>query len=110
MLQIQSLTKESAESMDSTDWPMVSGLFTRCVIGDCPGGEGDGVTGFADTWDTALAAELGAIWVERGLIAGAFIDVDHLVSAVDGVLRSGASVATTSITLAPRRPDPNAPR
>src|SRR3954468_13926969 len=25
--------------------------FTRCVVGDCAGGEGDGTTGFADDWD-----------------------------------------------------------
>ncbi len=27
--------------------------FTRFVVGDCSGGEGDAVTGFADGWDTA---------------------------------------------------------
>src|SRR3954451_19611187 len=28
--------------------------FTRCVVGDCAGGEGDGVTGFANDWDWDL--------------------------------------------------------
>jgi NAD(P)-dependent dehydrogenase (short-subunit alcohol dehydrogenase family) len=76
--------------------------FTRMVVGDCPGGEGDGMTQFANGWDPELAAELGAGWVAKGLIAGCFLDVDDLVSAVDGVLRSGASVAIPSIVVAPR--------
>jgi NAD(P)-dependent dehydrogenase (short-subunit alcohol dehydrogenase family) len=78
--------------------------FTLCVVGDCPGGEGDSLTGFADHWDIELAAPFGTIWVERGLIAGAFISEDDLVEAVDGVLRSGSSVTVPSITIAPRRP------
>ena len=76
--------------------------FTRCVVGDCPGGEGDSMTGFANDWDIELAAEVGTIWAERGLLAGSFIDVEHLVEAVDGLLRSGASVSIPSITIAPR--------
>jgi NAD(P)-dependent dehydrogenase (short-subunit alcohol dehydrogenase family) len=76
--------------------------FTRMVVGDCPGGVGDGLTQFADEWDPALAAELGSIWEERGLMAGCFVDVDDLVTAVDAVLRSGPSVAIPSIVVAPR--------
>jgi NAD(P)-dependent dehydrogenase (short-subunit alcohol dehydrogenase family) len=76
--------------------------FTRMVVGDCPGGEGDGQTQFADGWDPDLAAELGMGWVEKGLIAGCFIDVEDLVNAVDGVLRTGPSVAIPSIVVAPR--------
>jgi len=78
--------------------------FTRCVVGDCPGGEGDSVTGFADSWDPELAAELGMQWFERKLLAGTFIAVDDLVHAIDGVLRTGPSIVTHSITLAPRLP------
>ena len=40
----------------------------------------------------------------RGLLAGCFIDVEDLVIAVDAVLRSGKSLDTHSITLAPRPP------
>jgi NAD(P)-dependent dehydrogenase (short-subunit alcohol dehydrogenase family) len=78
--------------------------FTRCIVGDCAGGEGDSMTGFADSWDHDLAVELGTLWVEHKLIAGALIDVEHLVTAVDAVLRSGPTLAMHSITLAPRRP------
>ncbi len=78
--------------------------FTRCVVGDCTGGEGDSVTGFADGWDPDLAVELGTQWFERKLLAGTFIDVEHLVHAIDAVLRTGPSIVTHSITLAPRLP------
>ena len=78
--------------------------FTRCVVGDCAGGQGDGATGFANEWDWDLAAELHPIWTARGMIAGSLIDVDHLVAAVDGVLRLGPTLATPTIVLAPRTP------
>jgi NAD(P)-dependent dehydrogenase (short-subunit alcohol dehydrogenase family) len=78
--------------------------FTRCIVGDCTGGEGDSATEFpfASGWDFELMGELHPIWEARGLLAGCFIDVEDLVSAVDAVLRIGSSVATPSITLAPR--------
>jgi NAD(P)-dependent dehydrogenase (short-subunit alcohol dehydrogenase family) len=78
--------------------------FTRCVVGDCAGGEGDSMTGFASDWDMDVLMEFHPIWTARGLIAGTLIDVEHLVTAVDAVLRGGASMSIPSITLAPRRP------
>jgi NADP-dependent 3-hydroxy acid dehydrogenase YdfG len=76
--------------------------FTRLVVGDCGGGEGDAMTGFADDWDHDLAVEFGGIWVARSYIAGSLIAVDELVNAVDAVLRSGSSVSMPSVTVAPR--------
>ena len=76
--------------------------FTRMVVGDCTGGEGDGQTQFATAWDPELAAELVPRLIEQGLIAGAFIDVEELVDAVDSVLRSGASLSIPSVVVAPR--------
>jgi NAD(P)-dependent dehydrogenase (short-subunit alcohol dehydrogenase family) len=78
--------------------------FTRCIVGDCTGGEGDSATEFpfASGWNFELMGELHPIWEARGLLAGCFIDVEDLVNAVDAVLRTGTSVATPSITLAPR--------
>src|SRR5205085_4002659 len=80
--------------------------FTRCIVGDCTGGEGDSATEFpmASDWDFDLLGQLHPIWEARGLLAGCFIEVEELVDAVDAVLRSGKSVATPSITLAPRPP------
>ncbi len=85
--------------------PMVA--FSRVVVGDCPGGEGDGLTQFANNWDVDLAAELGQEWVALNLIAGAFIDVDHLTTVIDAVLRAGSSLSIPSITVAPRPVTPS---
>jgi NAD(P)-dependent dehydrogenase (short-subunit alcohol dehydrogenase family) len=79
--------------------------FTRLVVGDCAGGEGDSMTGFANDWDTELAAELGMVWVTRGYLTGSLIDVEELVSAVDAVLRSGGTLSMPSVTVAPRPPN-----
>ncbi len=76
--------------------------FTRLVVGDCAGGEGDSRTEFTEGWDMNLAAELGTIWFERGYLSGPLIAVDELIAAVDGVLRSGASLSMPSVTVAPR--------
>ena len=80
--------------------------FTRCIVGDCTGGEGDAATEFpfASGWDFDMLGEFHSVWEARGLLAGCFIDVEDLVTAVDGVLRSGKSLGTASITLAPRPP------
>jgi NAD(P)-dependent dehydrogenase (short-subunit alcohol dehydrogenase family) len=80
--------------------------FTRLVVGDCAGGEGDAMTEFANSWDTQLAAELGQEWVARGYLSGSLIDVDHLVGVVDALVRSGGSMALPSVTVAPRPPRP----
>jgi NAD(P)-dependent dehydrogenase (short-subunit alcohol dehydrogenase family) len=79
--------------------------FTRLVVGDCGGGEGDSRTEFAEGWNPELAAELAPGWLERGYLSGSLIAVDELVSVVDAVLRGGASLSLPSVTVAPR-PDP----
>jgi NAD(P)-dependent dehydrogenase (short-subunit alcohol dehydrogenase family) len=76
--------------------------FTRLVVGDCAGGEGDAMTGFADGWDPELAAEVAPTWVARNYMAGALMDVDRLVAMVDALLREGATLNVPSITVAPR--------
>jgi NAD(P)-dependent dehydrogenase (short-subunit alcohol dehydrogenase family) len=76
--------------------------FTRVVLGDCAGGVGDAQTEFATGWDTDLATELFPVWMARNYLSGSLIDVDHLVSAIEAVLRCGASMSIPSITLAPR--------
>lgn len=85
-----------------TEHPSVG--FTRVTVGDCSGGEGPGMTEFASGWDPELAAEMGAIWVARNLIAGALLEVDELVRVVDTVLRLGASGGIPSVVVAPRPP------
>jgi NAD(P)-dependent dehydrogenase (short-subunit alcohol dehydrogenase family) len=79
--------------------------FTRLVVGDCAGGEGDAQSHFNEGWDLELAAELAPGWVTRGLISGSLIAIDELIAVVDAVLRGGASLSIPSVTVAPR---PNA--
>jgi NAD(P)-dependent dehydrogenase (short-subunit alcohol dehydrogenase family) len=81
--------------------------FSRVVVGDCTGGDGDAMTQFANSWDPDLMVELGQEWVARSLLSGAFIDVEHLVGVVDAVLRGGASLSIPSITVAPRPVGPH---
>jgi NAD(P)-dependent dehydrogenase (short-subunit alcohol dehydrogenase family) len=80
--------------------------FTRLVVGDCVGGEGDSRTEFAEDWEPELAAELVPGWLERGYLSGTLIAVDELVSVIDAVLRSGTSLSMLSVTVTPR-PDAN---
>lgn len=82
--------------------------FTRLVVGDCGGGEGESRTGFTEGWDLSLAAEMGPLWVQRGLITGALIDVEDLVAVVDSILRTGPTASLPSVTVAPRAPTPAA--
>jgi NAD(P)-dependent dehydrogenase (short-subunit alcohol dehydrogenase family) len=78
--------------------------FTRLVVGDCAGGDGDSRTEFNQGWDRELAADLAPGWIARGYISGSLIAVDQLISVVDAVLRSGASLSMPSVTVAPRPP------
>jgi NAD(P)-dependent dehydrogenase (short-subunit alcohol dehydrogenase family) len=76
--------------------------FTRLVVGDCAGGDGDSRTEFNQGWDRELAAELAPDWIARGYISGSLIAVDQLISVVDAVLRGGASLSMPSVIVAPR--------
>jgi NAD(P)-dependent dehydrogenase (short-subunit alcohol dehydrogenase family) len=76
--------------------------FTRLVVGDCGGGTGDSQTGFMTGWDAKLGAELGPIWLQRGLLSGALLDVDDLVEVVHGILRTGSSASLPSVIITPR--------
>jgi NAD(P)-dependent dehydrogenase (short-subunit alcohol dehydrogenase family) len=76
--------------------------FTRLVVGDCAGGEGDSMTGFADGWDPERAVQFGTLWVERKYLADSLIDVDDLVNVVDALIRQGASISLPSVTVTPR--------
>ena len=75
--------------------------FTRVIVGECMGGEGDSVPGFADGWDQDLAAEVMPVWFARNYMSGSFVGVEDLIRVVDTVLRQGA-VAISSVTVAPR--------
>ena len=63
--------------------------FTRLVVGDCAGGEGDAMTQFANGWDPDVVAEVYPIWFARQYLTGTFIDVERLVAMVHAVLQRG---------------------
>jgi NAD(P)-dependent dehydrogenase (short-subunit alcohol dehydrogenase family) len=79
--------------------------FTRVVVGDCAGGEGDSMTQFASDWDWDLAAEFHPIWSARNYLAGSLLDVENLVQIVHQVLHTGADASIPSVTLVPRPPN-----
>jgi NAD(P)-dependent dehydrogenase (short-subunit alcohol dehydrogenase family) len=76
--------------------------FTRLVVGDCAGGEGDSMTGFANDWDPDQAVAFGTQWVERKYLSDSLIDVEDLVAVVDSLVRNGGSISVPSVTVAPR--------
>jgi NAD(P)-dependent dehydrogenase (short-subunit alcohol dehydrogenase family) len=76
--------------------------FTRVVVGECAGGEGDSMTQFTQGWDMELAGTFGAEWFTKGYLSGNLMDVGELVRVVDTVLRLGANATVPSVTVAPR--------
>ena len=78
--------------------------FTRVIVGDCGGGEGDAAVGFTTGWDMDLATEVMPIWMERHYLSGSLVDVEELVRVVDTVLRCGASACIPTVAVIPRPP------
>lgn len=76
--------------------------FTRLVVGDCAGGEGESMTEFPMEWDPDLAVELTTLWASRNYLAGTLMPVEELVNVVDAILQRGADVCIPSVTVAPR--------
>ena len=76
--------------------------FTRLTVGDCAGGDGDSMTGFANDWDPERAVHFGTQWAERKYLSDSLLDVDDLVTVVDALLRNGSSLSVPSLTVAPR--------
>lgn len=78
--------------------------FTRLIVGECGGGEGDGMSQFTASWDPELAGELFQTWMARALLTDKLMDIEHFVDAVDGLLRCGASASIPTMAVTPRRP------
>jgi hypothetical protein len=76
--------------------------FTRVIVGDCAGGEGDSMTGFANDWDMDRAIAFGTVWAERKYLSDSLIEVEELVTVVDSLTRHGDSLSLHSVTVAPR--------
>lgn len=84
--------------------------FTRVVVGDCAGGEGDAMTGITTDWDMGLAAELAQSWIDGKHMSGKLLEVDDLVNVVEMVINSGATMSIPSVSVIPNpggpEPDP----
>jgi NAD(P)-dependent dehydrogenase (short-subunit alcohol dehydrogenase family) len=78
--------------------------FTRLVVGECAGGEGDSMTEFANGWDGALASEFLPGWMAKGYMSGTLMPVERLVDATEMVLKAGPTDAIHSLIVAPRPP------
>lgn len=76
--------------------------FTRVVVGDCAGGEGDAMTEFANGWDEELRNELIPVWFQKGYLAGNLMPVQRLVDVMHMVLRAGAVDSIPTVIAAPR--------
>ncbi len=76
--------------------------FTRVIVGECGGGEGEAMSGFADGWDRELLGDLVGSWVTRGYMTGALMDVEQLVNVIDSITKTDATVCIRSVTVAPR--------
>jgi len=76
--------------------------FTRLVVGDCAGGEGDSMTGFANDWDPERFMEFHTHWAARKYLSDSLIEVEELVTVVDSLIRHGGSLSLPSVTVAPR--------
>lgn len=78
--------------------------FTRLIVGECAGGDGAGASQFTASWDPGLAGELFQVWMSRGLLTEARMDVDDFVDGVERLLACGATMAVPTVALTPRRP------
>jgi NAD(P)-dependent dehydrogenase (short-subunit alcohol dehydrogenase family) len=76
--------------------------FTRMVVGNCAGGEGDSLTEFANQWDPELFEEFHAIWTSKNYLGSNLLDAEDLVAVVHSILEGGASVSMPSVVVAPR--------
>ena len=77
--------------------------FTRVLVGETTGGQGDNASQFAANWEMGLAAELMPVWMSRNYIDTALIEVDEIVHVVEAVLRAGASATIPTVAVAPRK-------
>ena len=84
----------------SAEHPEMS--FTRLVVGECAGGEGDSMTNLASDWDLDLAGELVPTWLERQYMTGALIDVEDLIDSVEAIIRTGGSIRMPTVMVTPR--------
>jgi len=80
--------------------------YTVVTIGECGGGEGDAQSQFNVDWDRELMGQFAGSWFERQLLSGSFIDVEHLIDQLHGLVTAGQSIQVPSMVIIPRPPVP----
>jgi NAD(P)-dependent dehydrogenase (short-subunit alcohol dehydrogenase family) len=76
--------------------------FTRLIVGECMGGDGDAQSGFSAGWDGELVGEVFPVWAARQYMSGAFVEVEEMVDVLHHLLQAGASVSVPSVAVIPR--------
>ena len=71
--------------------------FTCLIVGECPGGEGDGQTGMSVGWDPELAMKAYPIWLSRGYMPGQLMPVEDLIEVVHTILRTDAATSMPTV-------------
>lgn len=67
--------------------------FTCLIVGECPGGEGDGATGMNIGWDLELAQQAYPLWLSRGCMPGKLMPVEDLIEVVHMILHTDAATS-----------------
>src|SRR5437763_16106820 len=81
--------------------------FTRLIVGECGGGEGESMVEVNAGWDVDLMMEMAPTWIPRNYMTGALMDVSQLIAVVDRVLRSDPSVCMPTVAVTPRLVTPD---
>ncbi|MFZ4519317.1 MAG: SDR family oxidoreductase [Microthrixaceae bacterium] len=76
--------------------------FTRVVVGDCAGGEGDAASQLAAGWDPDTFAGYLSVWAGRGLLDGHLLDVEELVEVLRVLVCSGGTATVPTVAVTPR--------
>jgi len=74
--------------------------FTKIVVGECIGGDGDSSSEFANSWDPELAGQFMNGWIAKGQMSGGLMDGSAVVHAVTAATASGARIP--SLVVVPR--------
>ncbi|MFI1360402.1 SDR family oxidoreductase [Streptomyces sp. NPDC020898] len=72
--------------------------FTRFVVRDCGGGDGDSRTEFTNGWDMTYAAQVVPVWRQRGYLGDDLLDVSEFLRTLDAVLRCGGTIPEVTVT------------
>ncbi len=81
--------------------------FTRVIVGECGGGEGEAMSEFASSWDGDLLGDVVSSWISRGYMTGALMDVQNLIDTVELIINADTTVCLRSVTVAPRLVQPS---